>query len=238
MIVSKHWTVFKGTDTRSLGMYQERAPAQVIPTRRVETLEIPGRSGNLEYWDGAYNTYQRTAEYIIRDLSQIDRIRALLTGSGWLTFDDEPGRKSWASINNPTEAAQFILEYRRAPVIFDIQPYKYETHPQELTYHLSQGHALETYLHNPGTVAAAPLIKITGNTFVTITAGGSSFRARIGSGIVVDCELQECYHPTLGGNLNQDMTGEFISLPPGECPLTLEPEGTATVTIQPRWRWL
>ena len=234
-----HYCIFNGYDSRDLGLMLESCPPRAAPKRRGEALTVPGRSGSLFIDEGAYESYIRQAQFTLLDLSKLDQVCAAFQGSGWLTFDDEPNFKNFARVANQISFEQVALTLRKFPVEFECQPFKYERSPQELAYHLSQGYALETYLHNPGTVAAAPLIKVSaGNSFVTVTAAGRSFKVRMGSGIVVDCDLQECYHPSLGGNLNRDMTGDFIALPPGECHLTIEPEGSAAITIQPRWRWL
>lgn len=237
MIASKHWTIFKDIDSRNLGMYQERAPDQVIPARRVEWIEIPGRDGALESWDGSYKPYQRTAEYIIRDLRNLSQIASFLTGSGWVTFSDEPDMRSRASIANQADLIREIRQYRRMQVIFDLQPYKYERNPQPILLSASGGQKLETSLYNYGTAFALPVFHITGNGYVDITIQGQSFGVQVGSGITVDCRLQECYNAA-GENLNTDMIGNFPSIAPGICPVTIEPEGDAAVTIDPNWRWL
>lgn len=59
----------------------ERCPEKVSPARRDETAVIPGRHGNLTTTDGTFETYIRSAEFIVKDEKIIDDICAHFKGA-------------------------------------------------------------------------------------------------------------------------------------------------------------
>ena len=85
-----NYCIFKDIDSRELGLFMERCPEKISPKRRDETFTVPGRHGNLTTTDGAFDTYIRSAEFIVKDENRIDEIFAHFKGSGWLIFSAWP----------------------------------------------------------------------------------------------------------------------------------------------------
>ena len=86
----------------------ERCPEKISPKRRDETFTVPGRHGNLTTTDGAFESYIRSTEFIVKDKKKIDEICAHFKGSGWLIFSSEPDRKYKARVANQIEKS--VLE--------------------------------------------------------------------------------------------------------------------------------
>jgi phage-related protein len=89
-------------------------------------------------------------------------------------------------------------------------------------------------LYNPGTVDSKPLIQITHTGDLTITIGEMTQTfTDIDGTILVDCEADIVTDNQ--GVIWFGATAPFLRIPVGESTVTLS--DSATVTIQPRWRW-
>ena len=104
----------------------ERCPEKISPKRRDETFTVPGRHGNLTTTDGAFDSYIRSAEFIVKDEKRIDEICAHFKGSSWLIFSSEPDRKYKARVANQIEFSHVIRHFKRFVVEFEVQPFGYD----------------------------------------------------------------------------------------------------------------
>ena len=62
-----HYCAFKDINSLDLGLYIERFPEKISPSRRDQTIEISGRHGNLTVTDGSFGTYILQAEFIVKN---------------------------------------------------------------------------------------------------------------------------------------------------------------------------
>ena len=121
-----NYCIFKDINSRELGLYMERCPEKISPKRRDETFTVPGRHGNLTTTDGAFDSYIRSAEFIVNNEKRIDEICAHFKGSGWLIFSNEPDRKYKARVANQIEFSHIIRCLKRFIVEFEVQPFGYD----------------------------------------------------------------------------------------------------------------
>ncbi len=208
----------------------ERCPEKVSPKRRDETFTVPGRHGNLTTTDGAFDTYIRSAEFIVKNEKRIDEICAHFKGSGWLIFDTEPDRKYKARVTNQIEFSHVIRHLKRFIVEFEVQPFGYDVFPQIIT-------KTEPFsLFNIGTFEAEPIITIFGAGNITLYANNQSISLKgIAGSITIDSEMQNAYNGA--ASMNNKMQGEFPILSLGENYITWLGNITR-LEIQPNWRWI
>lgn len=65
-MIHEAWFVFKGIDSRKMGVYVTRMPETVRPERKIESITIAGRNGSLHMDDGVYESYDRTMECALK----------------------------------------------------------------------------------------------------------------------------------------------------------------------------
>lgn len=208
----------------------ERCPERISPKRRDETFTIPGRHGNLTTTDGAFDTYIRSAEFIVKDEKMIDEICAHFKGSGWLIFGSEPDRKYKARVANQIEFSHIIRRLKRFVVEFELQPFSYDVCEQTIVK------AEPFCIFNMGTVEAEPIITIYGTGNITLYVNNQSIVLKgITSDITINSEMKNAYSGT--ASLNNKMSGKFPILSLGENNISWAGNVT-NVEIKPNWRWL
>ena len=224
-----HYCIFKDVNSLDLGLYMERCPEKMIPSRRDETVVISGRHGNLTLTDGSFDTYIRQAEFIIKDKTRIDDICAHFRGSGWLIFDTEPYRKYKARISNKVEISHILRDLKRFAVEFEIQPFGYEINPQTIEK------IAPFSLFNMGTFESEPVITVFGSGNITLYVNNQSVvLSSISSSITLNSETLNAYSGST--SLNNKMNGEFPKFQVGEN--TINWTGNVTkIEVQPNWRW-
>ena len=225
-----HYCIFNGVDSRELGLYMERCPERISAKRRDETFVVPGRHGNLVTTDGAYETYIRSAEFIVKDEKRTDEICAHFKGSGWLIFDTESDRKYKARVVNQIEFSHIIKHLKRFAVEFEVQPFSYDVCEQviEKTKAFS--------IFNMGTFESEPIITIYGTGNITLYVNNQSIVLKdIKSDITINSEIQNAYSGAT--SLNNKMSGDFPILSLGENNISWIGNVTK-VEVQPNWRWL
>ena len=208
----------------------ERCPEKISPKRRDETFTIPGRHGNLTTTDGAFDSYIRSAEFIVKDEKKIDEICAYFKGSGWLIFSSEPDRKYKARVANQIEFSHIIKSLKRFIVEFEVQPFGYDVFEQTLVK------TAPFSLFNIGTVDSEPIITIFGTGNITLYVNNQSISLKeITDKIIIDSEMQNAYNGA--ASMNNKMSGEFPILSLGENHITWLGNVTK-LEIQPNWRYI
>ena len=208
----------------------ERCPEKISPKRRDETFTVPGRHGNLTTTDGAFESYIRSTEFIVKDKKKIDEICAHFKGSGWLIFSSEPDRKYKARVANQIEFSHIIRRFKRFVVEFEIQPFGYDVFEQTLVK------TAPFSLFNIGTVDSEPLITIFGTGNITLYVNNQSISLKeIAGSITIDSEMQNAYNGA--ASMNNKMSGEFPILSLGENHITWLGNVTK-LEIQPNWRYI
>lgn len=228
--MQEHYCIFKGKSSLDFDLILEKCPDKISPKRRDEIVIIPGRHGNLTTTDGAFESYIRSAEFVVTNLRQIDNICEHFKGSGWLIFDDEPNRKYMARVANQLDFSRIIKDFKRFQVEFEVQPFGYDIDLYKLTK------TAPFTLMNIGTVESEPIITIYGSGNVTLTINSKNvILTGISGSITLDSETKNAYSgATL---LNNKMQGEFPILSLGENIFSWTGNVTK-IDVQPNWRWV
>ena len=225
-----NYCIFKDIDSRELGLFLERCPEKISPKRRDETFTVPGRHGMLTPTDGAFDSYIRSAEFIVKDEKRLDEICAHFKGSGWLIFSNEPDRKYKARVANQIEFSHVIRHFKRFVVEFEVQPFGYDIFEQTITK------TAPFKLFNIGTFESEPIITIFGNGNITLYVNNKSiYLKEITDKIIIDSEMKNAYNNSV--SLNYKMSGDFPVLSLGENNISWVGNITK-LEIQPNWRWL
>lgn len=225
-----NYCIFKDIDSREFGLFMERCPEKISPKRRDETFTVPGRHGNLTTTDGAFESYIRSTEFIVKDKKKIDEICAHFKGSGWLIFSSEPDRKYKARVANQIEFSHVIRHFKRFVVEFEVQPFGYDVFEQTITK------TAPFSLFNIGTVDSEPIITIFGTGNITLYVNNQSISLKeIAGSITIDSEMQNAYNGA--ASMNNKMSGEFPILSLGENHITWLGNVTK-LEIQPNWRYI
>lgn len=220
--------IFKGINTLDLGIEMKEAISKSPAPPRYENITIPGRSGTLTVWDGkAYDVVSAIADFTVKDLSRVDDICSLFSGSGDLISSAEFDKRYIARVKTPSNFSRIIRQWHSFSVEFELQPFAYESNPQTATF------TEAGTIYNTGTYEAQPTIKVYGSGNATVTVNGKSFTVQgISASAIIDCENMMAYE----GQTLLVTAGEFPVFPIGKN--TISFSGATKVEITPNLRWL
>ena len=206
------------------------------PMPRMETVTVPGRNGDLHYYEGAYNNVTGEArcfalemEYVGKALSNIARYTLLEPGYHRLETSDEPDifRMATVTAGPNTEIRMRIL----APfdLAFDCMPQKFLLEGEQ-EIEVDNGLVLLNEWF-----PALPLISITGSGEGMLSINDKHLSTLEGftGTLIYDADTQNAYYGS--SNRNGVISApDALVLPHGECEITWS-GGIESVTITPRW---
>jgi phage-related protein len=229
--------VFKGINSESRGVIVAEYPEIVRAQQRIETVQVPGRDGELTLVSGlpVYNTILKNCGCIIAPNADINAISAWLTGRGDVTFGNEPLHTYEARIKDEIAFEKIMREreYREFVIPFYCHPLKKLTTTEQNIELTASGNVT-----NPGTAFSRPKIKVEGSGDITLTVSGQIIDiAGLAEPIVIDSDVGLTTDATGTVNMCYLTSGDYPRLAPGTNAISWT--GTVTkVTITPRWRWL
>lgn len=229
------WFEWNGVRCTEYGIHVAEQPPLTIPAERVTYTNVPGRSGSLTTLEGddVYDDMTLTATCFISDPARISQIAAWLKGSGTVTFANRQGGFYYARVTNqiPFEKILRGNPHRAFAINFRCKPFWYAEDAEPIT--LTQS---STFISNPGSVYAEPVVTINGSGDITLMIGMSITElSSITSGITLDTPLMEAYSGST--SMNSCMSGDFPVLQPGTNAISWTGNVTSVV-IQPNWRYL
>lgn len=208
----------------------EFLPERISPKRRDEAIVISGRHGSLTATDGTFEPYILQSEFILNNVSKIDKICSHFKGEGDLIFSGNESRKYKARVNNQIEFSRIIRSLKRFAVEFEVQPFMYEATPPTLT--LTE----PTTILNAGTFESEPIITVYGQGDITLTINNLNLILNgIDGKITLNSEILNAYKDTL--SLNNKMSGDFPVFSVGENIISWT-GSVMKLEIMPNWRWI
>lgn len=227
-----HFT-FNGHSTGELGLLVSGINIYGAPSRIVEKVNIPYRSGDLLIDTGAYSNYMLTYTVDIIDSTKATAEAIndwLLNTVGYCELSDTYNTDYYrmaAYYNQLDYTLSALYRYGRATITFDCKPQKYlnsgksplsRTSGQKVT--------------NPTNIPSKPFMRIYGTG--TVALGTQSFTINTNTNFIdIDCDTMQIYRGTT--NLAGDVTmTEFPTLQPGDTTITLANTITS-FSITPRW---
>lgn len=226
---------FRGRDSfKDFGICVAKRPPITSPQRNIEYIEIPGRNGALKVDDETYKDIVIPVEcwFKSKDIpGKTEEIKQWLDGGeGPLIFSNQPDRFYIAHVSDQFDIAQEMKRFGQFQLNFRCRPFKYavDNHPITL--------ASPGALISPGNQPSEPIIQVNGSGNITLTINSISvLLSNVSGHVTIDSILKDAYKDTT--LKNNDMTGDFPMLRPGEN--TISWTGTVTtLEITPNWRWL
>lgn len=222
----------------------ERYPSRPIPARRYNIQQIPGRSGDLLFDEGAYDNVEQIYEIYIRQTSAETFQKSCRMAAEWLLlpvgyqklFDSyDPDTYRLGFFSGPSDVENALNQMGRTTIAFNCKPYRY----------LFSGETAQTFssngsISNPTGVASRPEIVIHGSGAGVLGVGSYTVSiSAIDDGMVLDCEAMDCYN---GGNNRNNLITlspafEYPQLLPGANAITIS-GGITSIELTPNWRTL
>lgn len=217
------------------GLYITGSGAFNAPERDVETVEVPGRNGNLIIDRGRFkNVIQSYKAFIHKDFAKnAEAARAwLLSSTGYRRLEDtyNPDYFRLARFSGPQNwNVRALCAGGETELLFDCKPQRFLKSGEHSLYP-SNG----ATICNPTLFPALPLIAVYGSNYGTVTVNGNPINIMDLDGhVVIDCELQDAYK----GIENKNHTiylNTFPQLMPGENFIEYS-GGITSITLMPRW---
>ena len=223
------------------GIHIEYFPERQAAEKKIETYEIPGRSGRVIFDSGEFENVPQTYETWFKappDHNSYSAAREIATwlmgASGYQRLEDtyDPDVYRMAYFSGPVDASTYFARYGRATLEFNCRPQRW----------LKSGENPVTVLdgdklYNPG-LRALPLIQIRGSGSGTLNINDYtlSISSVPAGGMTIDCETQDAYSGTINRNSLVTVPGKFPALDPGESEISWT-GGITGITITPRW-WM
>lgn len=217
--------IYNGINSKEMEVVLKSLPPITKPKRRIETIKVPGRNGNLYIDENCYETINISLECTLKKGADPRKITEWLVEFGTISFSDELDKYYNAVITNSIPLSRIFRIYREFIIQLELQPIALSI--QEYTYNCNDNN-LNT-LEIDCTAEMCPYIKVTGSGDVQLTINNSICILNIDEEYIeLDCELQNAYK----GNKNKNnmMNGQFPTLKPGEN--TIQLLGNASVEIK------
>ena len=241
--MAQSYFIWKGIDSRAMGVIM-RGPAPIVrPEERVKHIEIPGRDGDMTEPEGQddddkiYNSYIQTISMSVRGGFRVREVVNWLTGSGFVTFSGEPDRKQMARVIGAVTLTKVSrnLDNWAGECQFYCQPLK-----QLLTEAPTQITSSGSTVINAGDKTSRPVITATANaSTMSITANGKTLTIdglTSGNDYIIDSEILEVSNAARSALLTKDSVGDFPRLKPGSN--TITGSGWSKLVIDRRERFL
>lgn len=223
---------YGGRSSREFGLYITGQPYSSAE-RDVETIEIPGRSGNLLIDNGRFKdtdvTYHAYLKHDMELLSRAVKSWLLKDSTSTPLYDSyDPTYFRYGYYTGPLDIAHQLNRVGECDITFHCRPHIYSRSGQSVIRIMGP-----LTLTNPESFESAPLITIYGQGDIELRVGDCVvLLSDIDEYAVLDCDSMQVYKETK--NLSAQMTGLFPKLLPGDN--SIEFAGAEKVDVVPRWR--
>ena len=229
------------------------------PVPCVVSQHIPGKNGDLHYWDGSYENITGTAKCFVlgnnpeNAIMNINSLFLASPGYHRLEVSSEPGFFRLARIRKGPETNIRCNVLAPFSIEFDCMPQRWDVNGESVhTAHGSNNRFLDMTIINPYQFEAKPLIRLSGFEDgivafpLSITISDKDFTKasvldilEFSGYIDIDSENQNVYSGETNMN-NLVEAGLFPVLFPGENKITLAARSESnmsgvTMEVTPRW---
>lgn len=167
------WFSFKGkrSDESDVFCILEKIPLDIRAEKITQVIEMP-TGEPIIYEPGGYKTQVITINVGLKDITMahIRNINNWLTGSGRLTFSNEPDKHYMAVCNNALAGNRMVEQLGKMPVQFVLMPFQRDNddtfHEIELHrngYGSWDGNTAGDSTHPYGTATSMPTLKVYGS---------------------------------------------------------------------------
>ena len=227
-----HFT-FNGHSTGELGLLVSGINIYGAPSRIVEKVNIPYRSGDLIIDTGAYSNYMLTYTVDIIDNTKTtaESLSQWLLGStGYCRLTDTYNTDIYrmaAYYNQLDYTLSALYRYGRATITFDCKPQKYLLTGETAVTITSSSYTL----NNPSAMVSKPLLRLTG-TGTAVVNGTTIVVNSVDEYVDIDCDTMQIFKGTTNKSSTVTMT-DFPQLKSGNN--TITKSGLTNIIVTPRW---
>lgn len=227
-----HFT-FNGHSTGELGLLVSGINIYGSPSRIVEKINIPYRSGDLLIDTGAYSNYMLTYTVDIIDNTKAtaESLSQWLLGStGYCRLTDTYNTDIYrmaAYYNQLDYTLSALYRYGRATITFDCKPQKYLLTGETAVTITSSSYTL----NNPSAMVSKPLLRLTG-TGTAVVNGTTIVVNSVDEYVDIDCDTMQIFKGTTNKSSTVTMT-DFPELKSGNN--TITKSGLTNIIVTPRW---
>jgi len=236
----RNYLIIDGMDSTDFGLYVSGPGTFSAPAREVQTLQIPGRSGDMILTANRLQNYDLVyPAFICRDFERnIENLRNfLLSRTSYFRLEDSYHTDEYRQAMYVGPFEPDVTQRLRAAkfdLVFNVKPQRFlksGEKPRQLG-------AADTYvLRNPTQFIARPILRLYGNgTFRLNTMNYFTVTNNADTYVDIDCEMMMCHTgPT---DRNADVTVPGTDTPvllPGLNYLLFT--GFTDIYITPRW-WI
>lgn len=234
MGVVYEYLTFDGKSSRDFEVWISGSGTFDAPERDVESIEIPGRNGDLHIDNGRFrNIPIKYPAFITKDFRHnFDAFKEyMLSQRGYKRLEDSYNPEYYRMAAYKNAISPEMAPLNRAgsfDIIFDCDPRRFLKSGEKAKILTAGGQ-----LKNPTMYTALPLIRAYGTG--TLTISGISVTVTTASEYTdIDSEIQEAYKGSTSRNMNIILSnGEFPKFQPGIN--TVSFTGFSRLEITPRW---
>lgn len=237
--------VFNGVSAADMGLTVERFPVQQAPRKRLTAITIPGRSGVLHQWDGAFDNF--TQRYICwfkasPVAGQAHKIKEwLLSAPAAARLEDTYDSTVYhqATYTGPMDIENVLDRFGRCTIEFDCAAPAYLKSGETALRITSGG-----FINNPTPWPSRPLIVVTCNNSIggVVHIGSREvsvlFNNMQTDTLYIDCDIREAWEIVDGVEVPTPASigsPEYPVIEPGRNDITITGIGIEAVTVYPRW---
>lgn len=230
--------LWAGTSNKDVGMVVEHYPGIILPRRKQEIQQVPGRNGDIILFQDAYENYEQSYQVFLDGKAKggmqkvIPKISDWLLGhSGYQRLEDSyfPDVYRMAYYTGGVEFVSFFNEYGEGVLTFNCAPEKYYK-SGERPISITKGQIIT----NPTLFPAKPIVTITGNGAGTIVFGANSLSiSNIGGSVTIDVRDHRAYNGST--NRNATITGRYENMVLSGKTTISWSGGVTGMTMIPRW---
>ena len=226
---------YDGVRSLTYGILIEENGTYNTPSRDYETIEIPGRNGDLTIDNGRYKNVDVVYKCGIgvNFKQHMNEFKAwLMSKRGYKRLEDSYHSEYFrmARVKSSPNPEVFLKGISgHFDVIFDCKPQRF----------LKSGETEQTFtasgsITNPTLYEALPLIRVYGTGALAI--GGNTITINSANSYTdLDCDIQDAFKGAVNCNGNITLnSGKFFTLKPGNNGITLG-SGISKIILTPRW---
>lgn len=225
-----------GVSNKDVGVVLQGAVEISSAVPRIETVEVPGRNGDLHIWDGSYENRTATVgAYVYRKDDVKDAFgdvnQWLLGKIGYrrIETDDDIYHYMLGIVQNGAEISARLRKLAPFEIEFDCKPQRFLTSGENCVIIESN-----TTLENPTIYTAKPLYLIRGNGDGILNIGSYTAEFKgIEEYIYYDEEMQTAYKESLNKNSSVNAP-KGLPFEGGEQIINFS-GGITSIEIIPRW---
>lgn len=230
----ENYLTFDGKCSRDFGVWISGGGTFDAPARDIQTVQIPGRNGDLTFDNGRYQNIMVTyPAFISRAFRhRIDEFRAFMCSKvGYCRLEDTYHPEEFrmglysSGLNVTTTAGNRAGRFNLS---FNCKPQRWRKDGE-----IQQRFTKSGAIFNPTFYPARPLVRAYGTG--TFSINGIPVRITAANGYTdIDCESMDAFRGSVNCNNNVVLVdGEFPEIAAGENTVTMS--GLSAIEITPRW---